>query len=348
MRHTVCIMAGGGGTRLFPLSRTDGGRLPKQFLSVIKGETLLQKTIRRIPESFRLMVIPEARYVEAVGAQAEQLGREITVLDEPFGCNTAAAILYTAAMSYFTEGLEHPEDQVLCFIPADHEMDSALFGRLITQAADSAAQTDRVVTIGISPTKPETNYGYIKVRDGSSGKDGLFEVDRFVEKPDRETAVSYLAEGGYYWNAGIFAAKASVFVDAARSACPEILAPLLEAADPGSPMTQTEAYTRIKQAGLNKSIDYALMERIAESILLIPAPRELAWNDLGNWESLTPYMEADGEGNHWFSGSPVELQDCSGAMVCNYTEEPVVIKGMRDVVVVVTDQGVLIRPTEAE
>ncbi len=339
MKHTICIMAGGGGTRLYPLSQTEEGKLPKQFLSVIKGNTLLQKAIARISESYDVVVIPEERYSKVVIEQAEAISRSVELIDEPFGCNTAAAILYTAA-------LQQDPQRVLCFIPADHEMDTDVFRELIDRAVAVAEKEDRMVTLGIKPTKPETNYGYIKIVEGQSDK-STCEVERFVEKPDSKRAAAYLEDGGYYWNAGIFAAKASVFIESAQAVCPDILAPLLKAADPSDPMTQTDAYTSLKSQKLNKSIDYALMEKIADSILLIPAPVELLWNDLGNWESLRAYMSLDESENAVFEDN-VTFENSHGMTVCNYTDLPVVVKGMEKVLVVVTDQGVLIRPIDED
>ncbi len=339
MKHTICIMAGGGGTRLYPLSQTEEGKLPKQFLSVIKGPTLLQKAIARIPEAYDVTVIPEERYGKTVLLQAKAIDRSVELIEEPFGCNTAAAILYTAA-------LQEDSQRVLCFIPADHEMDTAVFRDLLARAVTTAEKEDRMVTIGIQPTKPETNYGYIKIANDQEERT-VCEVERFVEKPDKEKATAYLADGGYYWNAGIFAAKASVFIESAKAVCPDLLNPLLSAADRSDPMTQVDAYTSLKRSNLNKSIDYALLEKIADSILLIPAPVELLWNDLGNWESLRTYMDIDSNDNAEFDNS-VTFEASNSVTVCNYTDLPVVVRGIEKMLVVVTDQGILVRPIDED
>lgn len=328
-------MAGGGGTRLFPLSQKGEGRLPKQFLSVIDSETLLQKSILRVPAEYDVCVIPEEVYTGTVLEQSRQIDRQVTVISEPFGCNTAAAILYVSALAL-------PEDGILCFIPADHEMDAEIFERLLRDAVALAEEQSKVITIGITPAGPETNYGYIKTLEGDGGIS--LPVEQFVEKPDLEKAREYIADGGYYWNAGIFAAKASVFIDNARKQCPRILEPLLEAADQQSPMTQKKAYEFIKEQRLNKSIDYALMEKIADEMLLVPAPSELDWNDLGNFEALQRYMVPDARDNRAFSETEVHFDGSDSVSVCNYTDNPVFIREMDHVLVVVTDQGILIRP----
>lgn len=344
MRVIVSIMAGGGGTRLFPLSQTEEGKLPKQFLAVVKGDTLLQKAIKRVPESFGITVIPESRYASTVVEQAAEIGRDVSVIAEPFGCNTAAAILYASAHEAYT--LSHPET-ILCFIPADHEMDSDVFAGLLERAVRQASERDCVVTIGIEPTRAETNYGYIRAADSDgTGSSQVLSVKEFVEKPDHETAVSYLDHGGYFWNAGIFVARARVLLDKAGIHCPGIVNPIIRACTDGDPMTQESAYREIKKNRLNISIDYALMEKIADSMVLVPAPEELEWNDLGNWESLERYMVTDEQGNAVFDTDLASFSDSQQMTVCNYTEIPVFIKGCEQLLIVITEHGILIRPRD--
>ena len=343
----VCIMAGGGGTRLAPLSLTGEGKLPKQFLRVVGEDTLLQEAMLRIPAPMDICVIPEKRYSEEVYSQADEIKRNITVLEEPFGCNTATAVIYAAL--YEAESLSDPE-RLLCFIPADHRMDMPLFRQLIQQAGAIAASEDVVVTIGIEPDHPETQYGYIRVsrplpnEAGSFGPVSPHQVERFVEKPDRDTAKLYLEAGGYYWNAGIFVVRARVLLEKAARFCGPILAHLRAALDPDGIDTINDAYTMIKREKWNISIDYALMERIPDEIVLLPAPTELAWNDLGNWESLNRYMVRDTEGNSRFSEDGGDIfKDCEDVMVCNYTKLPVRVEGCEDLLVVITENGILVR-----
>lgn len=343
----VCIMAGGGGTRLAPLSLTGEGKLPKQFLRVVGKDTLLQEAMLRIPDEMDISVIPEKRYSEEVYRQAEEVMREITVLEEPFGCNTATAVIYAAL--YEAEALADPE-RLLCFIPADHRMDMPLFRQLIQQAGSIAAAHDVVVTIGIEPDHPETQYGYIRVARPLPKGMGIttpvtpYHVERFVEKPDRDTAKLYLESGGYYWNAGIFVVRARVLLEKAARFCGPILEHLRSAMDPDGVETITDAYATIKRERWNISIDYALMERIPDEIVLLPAPTDLAWNDLGNWESLNRYMVQDPEGNSKFSADGSEIfKDCEDVMVCNYTDLPIRVEDCEDLLVVVTENGILVR-----
>lgn len=340
MKPKVYIMAGGSGTRLQPLSQTEKGRLPKQFLKIVGSTTLLQETLERIPSEYEIGVIPEKKYSEEVYRQAHEVGRVVTVLEEPFGCNTAAAILYAGLFEQM--GL-HEADRVLCFLPADHRMEADVFQPLLERAVELAEESDRVVTIGIQPNRAETNYGYIKTGKPYKGSLSCYSVERFVEKPSKDTAELYLHEGGYYWNGGIFIMKTSVLIEAARQYCPNILNPIAESLSLDRLESITDAYKKIRAAKWNISIDYALMEHIATKLLLLPAPVELGWNDLGNWESLHPYMQADESGNAYFPKSHIDFTNSKNLMVCNYTDLPVQVEGCEDLLLVVTENGILVR-----
>ncbi len=338
-------MAGGSGTRLRPLSQTGKGQLPKQFLKIVGDVTLLQEAIKRIPTELDVGIIPEKRYTEETYRQAAEIGRQVTVLEEPFGCNTAAAILYAALFEYKAQ---HNAEKVLCFLPADHKMDEEIFKELLDRAIAVADETGQIVTIGIKPEIAETGYGYIQAGNHMDGTLAAYQVERFVEKPDKETAEMYVRDGNYFWNAGIFIAKTEVLIKAAEKHCPEIYQPIADAVFMKSTATISDAYREIKKSGWNISIDYALMEKIASQIALIPAPAELGWNDLGNWESLYRYMEIDAEGNAFFPGIPGEFSDSSNVMLCNYTNLPVRIENCSDLLIISTENGILIRKKDDE
>ncbi len=345
MKPKIYILAGGAGTRLRPLSQTGKGQFPKQFLKIVGDTTLLQEAIERIPADLDVGIIPEKRYTEEAYKQAAEIGRLVNVLEEPFGCNTAAAILYAAL---FEHKALHNADRILCFLPADHKMDKDIFRELLDQAISVAAETGQVVTIGIKPDRAETNYGYIQAGNHMEGTLASYQVKGFVEKPDKDTAEVYLRDGSYFWNAGIFIAKTSILIEAAEKYCPEILRPISEAVLMKGAVTIADAYRRIKESGWNISIDYALMERIASQMALIPAPKELAWNDLGNWESLNNYLETDTMGNTFFPGNPAEFTESSNVMLCNYTDIPVRIENCSNILVVATENGILIRKKEVD
>ncbi len=336
-------MAGGAGTRLRPLSQTGKGQFPKQFLKIVGDKTLLQEAIDRIPTDLDIGIIPEKRYTEETYKQAAEIDRQVNVLEEPFGCNTAAAILYAAL---FEHKALHNTERILCFLPADHKMDKDIFRELLDQAIKVAGNTGQVVTIGIKPDRAETNYGYIQAGNHMKGTLAAYQVKRFVEKPDKDTAEVYLQDGSYYWNAGIFIVKTSTLIEAAEKYCPEILKPISEAVFMEGAVTIADAYKKIKNSGWNISIDYALMEQLASQIALIPAPEQLAWNDLGNWESLNNYLETDTHRNTYFPGNPGNFTDSSNVMMCNYTTIPVRIENCSDLLVVATENGILIRKKE--
>lgn len=341
MNPIVYIMAGGGGTRLAPLSQTGEGKLPKQFLSLVGDYTLLQDAIMRIPEGFSISVIPEERYADEVRNQAaliEKLGVE--VLSEPFGCNTAAAILYAACYEAIEKG---EPDRVLCFIPADHKMVTPVFAQLLNKAVDIALKAESVVTIGITPQRAETQYGYIKAKETGFQESGAFAVERFVEKPDREKAENYLKDGGYFWNAGIFVARARVLMRSAMEYCPEIFNPIQKVFLDNDSQGILTAYRYLKDNKLTKSIDYALMEHLADSMYLVPAPADLHWNDLGNWESLRDYMMIDISQNASFMNSDIQFKEAKNCMVFDYLGQSVKIENCDDILVVLAPDGILIR-----
>jgi mannose-1-phosphate guanylyltransferase/mannose-6-phosphate isomerase len=345
MKPKIYIMAGGSGTRLRPLSQTGKGQFPKQFLKIVGDITLLQEAIERIPPDLDVGIIPEKRYTEETYKQASEINRQVNVLEEPFGCNTAAAILYAAL---FEHKALHNTERILCFLPADHKMNKDIFRKLLDQAIKVAADTSQIVTIGIKPDRAETNYGYIQAGNHMEGTLATYQVKGFVEKPDKDTAETYLRDGSYFWNSGMFIAKTSVLIEAAEKYCPEILKPISEAVLMEGAVTIADAYREIKDSGWNISIDYALMERIASQIALVPAPEELDWNDLGNWESLNNYLEIDTQGNTYFSGNPGVFTESSNVMLCNYTTTPVRIENCSDILIVATENGILIRKKEDE
>ncbi len=341
MGTQVFILAGGAGTRLKPLSQVGSGRLPKQFLVLTGTYSLLQETLLRIPEEYAVTVIPELPYSGEVMKQARAAGKDqVDQLVEPFGCNTAPAVFAAAARTFYRD--QDPE-RVICLLPADHRMDAVVYQSLLRKAVRAAEKYDRIVTIGISPSRPETGYGYIQVQPGDTLPR---QVRAFVEKPDGETARRYLESGDYYWNAGMFIAKARVFIELGMVHCPDLVSLVTEAfADPFGSLEQS--YRRIQEQKLGTSIDYALMEHIPDHIALIPAGDDLRWNDLGSWEALEPYLDSDVRGNTWLPGSSPVIVRSTRTMVCNYTDLPVSIDGMEDMVVVISPYGMLARKRNA-
>ncbi|GBR75663.1 mannose-1-phosphate guanylyltransferase [Candidatus Termititenax persephonae] len=316
----VFVLAGGSGTRLAPLSLTSPGKLPKQFLALVGRQTMLQQTIERVPAG-QVVVVPEERYVSAIREQCRDLPRQVEILAEPFGCNTAAAVGLCARYAQWRTG---DEQTVLFFLPADHLMDRAVFGELFVQAVERAL-TGRIVTIGITPDRPETGYGYIQ----TSAAEGRLAVRAFVEKPDLPTAQKYLAAGGYFWNAGMFVMQADTALRALERDAPEIYNALLGIDFAQDWLTEiARQYQIIKDKKQNISIDYAVMEKEAANLELLPAPTALEWNDVGGWIALKKYFPPDAQNN----------------LLLNYTPDKIKLAGLREMLVVDTENGILLCP----
>jgi mannose-1-phosphate guanylyltransferase/mannose-6-phosphate isomerase len=326
------IMAGGAGKRLWPLSRPTR---PKQYLSLFGGPTLLQETALRLAPGddvpfATLTVVCDAANAELVDRQLAETGSPpADKIVEPVGRNTAACAAAAALVR------PDPDDLIL-LAPADHHIaDPASFRR--TVAAAAAGATDgRLVTFGITPTHPETGYGYIRLGGPEAG---LFEVEQFVEKPDHATAEGYLATGRYVWNSGIFLFRARDLLEELRAFRPDVLAAVQSAASGGEQRggelrLQAEAFA----AGASVSIDVAVMEKTRRGLV---APLSVGWSDVGSWSAVWRASAQDAAGN--VALGRVELRDCEGCLV--RTDGPMVaVSGLTDVVVVVSDGVVMVLP----
>ncbi|MCU0843370.1 MAG: sugar phosphate nucleotidyltransferase [Spirochaetes bacterium] len=340
MKVVPVIMAGGAGTRLWPLSREEK---PKQFHNLSGDGTLLEQTIQRLlplkPES--CVIVTARRYEDASYAELERIGMKGTVLSEPRPRNTAAAVLYAAIYLSKTYG-----DCIMIVLPADHYIRNPVEFAAVLKRVVSEAGKGNLATIGIKPLYPETGYGYIKA---VPGKGNAFAVDSFVEKPDLETAISYLAERTYYWNSGIYAWKTSVIIDKFRQLLPrhfEAFAPLgaLGAGEVGSSLGDAwTAKERIFDSIESISIDYGIMEKAHERVVV---PGDFGWGDLGSWNSIDEILHADGEGNRSPSG---DLAIFVGARNCSVFAETkrIAVVGLSNVVVVQSGNDILVMEKNA-
>lgn len=329
LRYAV-IMAGGAGTRLWPSARR---ALPKQLLPLIYDEPLIAVTVKRLAGSFdRTMIITGARYVDPIAQILPELPAD-SIIGEPFGRNTAAAI----ALAAFRIAAEDP-DAVFAVFPADHVILRP--ERLIAALGFGMelARSHGVVDIGVPPSQPETGYGYIELAGELQTQDGLtaYQVQRFVEKPDLERAREYVAAGNYVWNSGMFVWQASRFLDQLRQHLPETFSALSDAFADGSEEAMRRAYESIPDI----SVDYAIMEKERDVVCI---PVDFGWRDVGDWNALYELMEKDGDGNA-VEGDAVTLDTRNSLLVS--PGKLVAAIGLEDVVVVDTPDVLLVMPRE--
>ncbi|MCX7277484.1 MAG: mannose-1-phosphate guanylyltransferase/mannose-6-phosphate isomerase [Burkholderiales bacterium] len=334
------VLSGGSGTRLWPLSRE---KYPKQLLSLVGEDSLLQATVRRV-EGLGTgtlappMVVCNEEYRFVIAEQLRLMGQPGSIVLEPTGRNTAPA-LTLAALAAQRDGA----DPVLLVMPADHVIvDKPGFQAVVRQGAALAAD-GAIVTFGITPDSPETGYGYIQA-GAPFGAGGAAVISRFVEKPDLATAQSYLDAGTYSWNSGLFMVKASVWLAAMAVCRADILASCQGAWDAGK--TDGE-FVRVGKelfsACPSDSIDYAVMERIASGQAGLPPgvviPLAAGWSDVGAWDALWQVLPKDDQGN--VAQGDVLLQDCRNTLALS-EGRLIACVGIENVVVVETADAILV------
>jgi len=341
--HTLIpvILSGGSGTRLWPLSRE---KHPKQLLTLVSDDSLLQATVRRIDGLSGVnvtdpIVVCNEEYRFVIAEQLRVMDRQGTILLEPSGRNTAPALTIAALTA-----LHQNDDPMLLVMPSDHVIiDTAVFKQSV-QHGVQLAQNGNIVTFGITPDKPETGYGYIQTGDKLNDTDA-YAIARFVEKPDTATARSYLEAGSFLWNSGLFLMRASIWLKAIELCHPEILSACQEACDKG---TIDGDFTRVEKQAFkqctNKSIDYAVMEHIARGQNpQLPAgaviPLTAGWSDVGAWDSLWHVLPKDESGN--VSQGDVLLHECSNTLAIS-ENRLVTCVGVQDMIVVETPDAILV------
>ena len=321
------LLSGGSGTRLWPLSRE---AYPKQFLPLAGDDTMVQATWRRVEALADLapIVVANEEHRFLVAEQLRQVGAPVpAILLEPVGRNTAPAIA-AAALQAMAGGA----DPLLLVLPSDHVVrDVAGFQRAVREAS-SAAEAGALVTFGIVPDAPETGFGYIQAEAG----DGLRQVLRFVEKPDAATARSYLDAGGYYWNSGMFLFRASRYLEELARFRPDIVDAVRAA---HAAARHDGDFVRLDKDAFSAcpsdSIDYAVMEKTADAMVL---PVDIGWNDVGSWSALWDVAERDADGNA-HHGDVIAVDSRNSYA---YAQRLVALVGLDDIVVVETDDAVLV------
>ncbi len=324
------ILAGGTGSRLWPLSRE---LYPKQLLQLIDDTSLLQTTVLRVSQLDEvlpplLVVGEEHRFITRRQIENLELGEDCKILLEPIGRNTAPAV--SGAVEYCAS--ETDEDTILLILPADHLiLRKAAFQDAVAKAVELADE-GKIVTFGIEPQHPETGYGYIEQGEGSS-------VQSFCEKPDLETAQSYLDKGNYYWNSGMFAFSIKTFREEMERFAPEILSCMREAVLLGS---KDGNFFRLDEAAMTRSpsdsLDYALMEKTDRAAVVAA---DLDWSDIGSWHALWEVSHKDGDGN--VTLGDVIMEDTRNCLVRS-ENTLVTTVGLEDTLVVETSDAVLVAP----
>lgn len=331
MKITAVIMAGGKGERFWPKSRKN---CPKQFLSLTAdGETMIQKTVHRLkplvsPED--VYIVTNADYLPLIAEQLPEVPAE-NVIAEPCPRNTAPCIGLAAGILRRKYG-----DTVMLVLPSDHLIHAEdMYLDTLRRAALAAENGTNLVTLGITPTYPETGYGYIKYVRGSS-RSGVYQVERFVEKPDLETAKAYLQARSYLWNSGMFIWKASSILMNLKTHMPELyagLAPMVDAyGTPAFAQVLEEQFCQLPA----ESIDYGIMEK-AEHICTIPG--SFGWDDVGSWLALERINNADPDGNV-LAGDVVSI-DSKGCTISGGTRL-IAALGLHGLVIVDTPDALLV------
>ncbi len=335
MRAFTVVMAGGGGSRFWPLSRQE---YPKQLLNLSGRDIMLNDTILRMEP-----VISRTNAYIVTNAAQEKLTKKLLaaripkrhVLAEPARRNTAPCILYAALMLKKKYG-----EAVMCVLPADHFIaDEEAYRACIKEAMGIAKKTDGLVTIGIRPDCPATGYGYIACGE-KLPKTEAYRAAAFREKPDRETAKGYLSSGNYLWNAGIFVWKISSILAAYQAHLPAMYEEMMKLYDDIGTKYETQRLESVYPLLENISVDYGIMEK-AEEVYVLPC--DCGWNDVGSLDALALMLPKDTDGNAIRGNAMV--QDSKGCIV-SAGKRLVAVTGCEDLMVIDTEDALLVCPKD--
>lgn len=331
-------MAGGVGSRFWPVSTTE---FPKQFHDMLgSGETLIQKTFSRLSKIIpaeNILILTNEKYNDLVLEQLPTVKQE-QVLLEPVMRNTAPCILYASLKIK-----KQNPNAVMVVAPSDHWIeDEKAFCDNLQQCFDFCAAENALMTLGIQPTFPNTGFGYIEYDKSDSNP--IKKVSQFREKPDYETAKSFLENGNFLWNGGIFIWSVKAIINSFEAFQPEMNALFLEGFDSYNTNEEADFINQNYAKSENISIDYAVLEK-AENVFVLPATFD--WNDLGTWGSLHEKLDKD-ENNNAVVNATVLLNNSSSNIISTSKEKLVIIDGLEDFIIVDKDNVLLIYPKSKE
>lgn len=344
MQKFSVIMAGGGGTRFWPLSRRE---MPKQLLNLTGKDTMVNETIDRIKEN-----VPEENIFIVTNVTQAPLMEEVTtgkihkenILAEPAARNTAACIGYAAI-----EIMKKHGDGIMCVLASDHYIkNKESYKEVMDFAMELAEKTNRLVTIGIKPTSPSTGYGYIKynkklkevghtIGEKSGKRIAAYPVADFVEKPSLPTAKAYIDQGCYLWNSGMFVWKVSVILEYFKELLPDVYECLMEIEEAIGTEKEQEVLNRVYPKIPKISVDYGIMER-AEDVIMLEG--DFGWSDVGSWDAMDTLYDADENNNVAYGEQQIHI----GSKNCiTYGQNKLIATiGLDNIVIVETEDAILV------
>jgi mannose-1-phosphate guanylyltransferase len=334
------IMAGGIGSRFWPISKTSH---PKQFLDILgTGKTLIQQTFERFEKicpKENIYIVTNESYRALVKEQLPGISDD-QILGEPAAKNTAPCIAYACHKI----NQKNP-DALIAVAPSDHIiLNEQEFVKQIETALVTAAENDFLITLGIKPTRPDTGYGYIQFVDNSK-TNGHYKVKTFTEKPNLEIAKTFIQSGDFLWNAGIFVWSAKSIIKAFANYLPELNTTFLEGAPHYNTPKESDFINLIYPQCNSISIDYGIMEK-ADNVHVFAA--DFGWSDLGTWGSLYTIIDKDYVGNAVVYPNNVMMYDSANCMINTKPEKLIVVEGLHDFIVVDTDEVLMICPKNKE
>jgi mannose-1-phosphate guanylyltransferase len=333
MSHYVIIMAGGSGTRFWPASRRDK---PKQLLKLFSDKTLLEETVQRVRPLFapeRIIIVCNALYADQIREALPDIPPQ-NIIGEPVGRNTAPCIALVAR--YLRE---IDPQSVMAVLPADHYIkDEERFRKLLAAGMTVAEKEDFLVTLGILPQRPHTGYGYIRGGETRCSEEGVgFQTaEEFIEKPERHVAESFVEEGNYYWNSGMFCWKSRVVFNEISRFIPDVAEPVDRFFAAGSTLSDETAFREMFRRLPSISIDYGVMEK---SDRVVVARSDFGWNDVGSWDALEELIFAQ-DGNICLGEEPVMLN----SRRCIVYSDGILVAGLgvEDLIIAACDGAVLV------